>query len=98
MRLVKYNSLKSWTSLKEYRALKSTEYVDWRAEAKVSAPNKVVFVSHRWITPEHPDPHGAQLDELQQRLNMLKEKDRTFEAAVLFYDYSSMLANSSQQS
>lgn len=92
MRLVKYNSLKSWTSLKEYRTLKSTEYVDWRADAKLSPPNnKLIFVSHRWITPEHPDPDGAQLHELQRRLNMLKKKDKTLESAVLFYDYSSML-------
>ena len=92
MRLVKCNSLKSWTSLKEYRRLKSTEYVDWKAHRKLSPPNnKVIFVSHRWITPEHPDPDGSQLRELQRRLDVLKDKDKTLETAVLFYDYSSTL-------
>ena len=53
-------------------------------------PEKIVFVSHRWITNEHPDPHGVQLREVQRRLTVLREEDKTLDAALLFYDYCSM--------
>jgi hypothetical protein len=53
-------------------------------------PEKIVFVSHRWITSEHPDPDGVQLRELQRRLRGLIEEDKSLEAAFLFYDYSSI--------
>jgi hypothetical protein len=56
------------------------------------AQSPKIFVSHRWITPEHPDPDGAQLRELQMRLSTLAES-ASIEDALVFYDYCSMVQN-----
>lgn len=53
--------------------------------------SRIVFVSHRWITREHPDPDGIQLQELQRRIEALKERDVSYDNALFFFDYSSML-------
>ncbi len=50
-----------------------------------------MFVSHRWITPEHPDPAGAQLRELRRRLAVLAARNPSFAEALVFYDYCSIV-------
>lgn len=80
----------SWVRLKEYRELNPSEYVDWNEGADVPPGRKLVFISHRWIAPEHPDPTGEQLRDLQQRLNLLLDQDKDLEASAVFYDYCSM--------
>src|SRR6266446_3971888 len=90
MRLIKCSSLISWTILKEYRELHPSEYFEWSEDVEI-LPAKTLFVSHRWITPEHPDPEGIQLRELQERLKLLAEQDKSHIHSVVFYDYSSML-------
>ncbi len=67
------------------------EQIRRRPNKDVASSAKLVFVSHRWITPEHPDPDGTQLRELQRRLKTLGEADKSFRDALVFYDYSSML-------
>jgi hypothetical protein len=67
------------------------EQIRRRPNKDVASSAKLVFVSHRWITPEHPDPDGTQLRELQRRLKTLSEGDKSFRDALVFYDYSSML-------
>jgi hypothetical protein len=62
-----------------------------RLNDDVPSSARLVFVSHRWITPEHPDPDGTQLRELQRRLKTISEEDKSFKEALVFYDYSSML-------
>jgi hypothetical protein len=90
MKMIRCGSLRSWTRFKECRALDPSEYVDWQEGGGAVAP-KLVFVSHRWITTEHPDPDGNQLRELQRRLGDLVGQDAGFANAIIFYDYSSML-------
>src|SRR5262249_50711988 len=83
-------SLLSWTSLKECRELVPADYLEWTESRPDCHAAKVVFVSHRWITPVHPDPDGNQLRELQNRLRTLLVSD-SYQDAVIFYDYCSML-------
>lgn len=90
MRMVTSNALTSWTRFKESRALHRSEYVEWAHDQRQSLPYRLVFVSHRWITPEHPDPRGEQLLELQQRLTALPMQDGTSGPIVVFYDYCSL--------
>lgn len=80
----------SWASIKESRTLTHGEYLDWPAPDRSMWPHKLLFVSHRWNTAEHPDPDGRQLRELQQRLKALNCADDGGETAYVFYDYSSM--------
>jgi hypothetical protein len=67
------------------------EYIRRMRKREVASQATLVFVSHRWITPQHPDPDGTQLRELQRRLRTLSEEDQSFRDALVFYDYSSML-------
>jgi hypothetical protein len=71
MKMVKAESLMSWRRLKESRTLDASEYVECPWVDGIPSPYKLVFVSHRWITAEHPDPNGSQLMELKHRLNTL---------------------------
>lgn len=91
MRMVKADALLSWNRLKESRTLDASEYIECSDEAGVPTPHKFVFVSHRWITPKHPDPDGAQLVELQQRLSTLPIRDSKAAPLLVFYDYCSLL-------
>lgn len=43
--------------------------------------DKVWVVSHRWETPRHPDPSGAQLREMK------KELQRRPEITMVWYDF-----------
>jgi len=86
MRLVKQNALLSWTILKEYREMLPSEYVEWSSEQQAAAGTLRIFISHRWISPNHPDPSGEQLHEVQNRMRALHNHD-----ALVFYDYCSML-------
>jgi hypothetical protein len=52
-----------------------------------------VFVSHRWVTPEHPDPDSVQLQEIKERITTLAETDPSFLDALIFYDYCSIIQN-----
>jgi hypothetical protein len=40
-------------------------------------PSAVLFVSHRWETPAHPDPHGRQADCLRKFLKTVDDIVRT---------------------
>ncbi len=113
MKLIKFDSLMSWTTLKESRQLQPDEYIEWEEYQETSpacvdtveipfftrlkkaffGTNKTyrhIYVSHRWITPEHPDPHGIQLGELKRRLNYLADNQQDRETTLVFYDYCSM--------
>jgi len=54
----------------------------------------VVSVSHRWKTPEHPDPDGKQLIEVK---NYLTNYLGNLSTIGVFYDYSCMNQNSTDK-
>lgn len=81
--LVRATTLLGWDRLKQWRDLAPHERVD------LADDGRVVCVSHRWITPDHPDPHGTQLRELQHRLRTLWTEDELRDCLV-FYDYCSV--------
>src|ERR1017187_4783596 len=89
MRLIKAGVLRSWRLLKEWKSLGDTEYIEWPSSPDAQMPDRIVFVSHRWTTSQHPDPTGVQLRELQLRLSALSEQNREFNHALVFYDYCS---------
>jgi tetratricopeptide (TPR) repeat protein len=89
MRLVKANALNSWNHLKESRTLAASEYIEFSGN-EVPPPYKLVFVSHRWITAMHPDPHNLQLMELKQRLSNLPAKNGKNGPLLVFFDYCSL--------
>lgn len=89
--MIKLSALMTWTRFKECRQLPDTDYVEWQNAAAIPSAHRLVFVSHRWITPIHPDPDGAQLRELQQRLAALHQENHELENAVVFYDFCSLL-------
>jgi len=88
--MIKHSAVMSWTQFKEYRELDSYDYVEWSEEQEKLHAQYFVFVSHRWITPKHPDPNGEQLLELQRRLNTLTEQCKILERIIIFYDYCSL--------
>lgn len=90
MKLVRCGSLMKWPMLREYRQLSPHEYVDWGPEREASPPGSLFYVSHRWITSEHPDPEGVQLEELKRRLEALTGHVGSLEDALVFYDYCSI--------
>lgn len=83
--LVRATTLLAWDRLKQWRELAPHE----RVELADPDDARIVCVSHRWITPDHPDPHGAQLRELQQRLRTLWNNDE-LRNCLVFYDYCSV--------
>ncbi len=85
MRMVKADALLSWTHLKESRTLDASEYIECVADTGVPPPYRLVFVSHRWIAPTHPDPRGVQLVELQRRLSTLSLLDGKLASLLVFY-------------
>ena len=48
-----------------------------------------IFLSHRWQSPEHPDPDGAHLRVIQEKLDGVKERSRnlTDSSIFLWIDY-----------
>ena len=90
MKLVIQSVLMRWTQFKEHRQLKQGEYIEWQRSLDTQVSKSLVFVSHRWIIPNHPDHHGDQLRELQSRLGVLCDKDATYKNALIFYDYCSL--------
>jgi hypothetical protein len=90
MRLVKADALRGWSRLKESRELDSWEYLERGRPADAAALESFVFVSHRWLTPSHPDPDGAQLAELRQRLRALPMPDADRASLLVFYDFCSL--------
>jgi hypothetical protein len=48
-----------------------------------------VFVSHRWQSPDEPDPDGARLDQILERLNALQTRGRlpSGDEVFLWIDY-----------
>ena len=88
MKLIRLSSLLTWKHFKYCRELIPNEYIDWNIfEGNIKAFT-LIFISHRWITINHPDPNGNQLRELQNRLNRLFDKNSR-ERIVIFYDYCS---------
>jgi len=81
----------SWTTLKEYREMNPLDYVETDSNGKTQWSGRLVFISHRWVSPEHPDPTGEQLREIQRRIGALPDQDASQADAILFYDYCSML-------
>jgi hypothetical protein len=90
MRLVKADAIISWSHLKESRMLDASEYIECFGNAGVPSPYKLIFVSHRWITHQHPDPDGSQLAELKQRLETLSILNDMDCPLLIFYDYCSL--------
>ena len=84
--MIRLDALMSWARLKECRELDPSEYVTWNQKKGLPKRHRLVFVSHRWIAPDHPDPDGNQLRELQERLGGTAGK-----GDLVFYDYCSLL-------
>lgn len=91
MRLIAERSLLTWDSFKRYQDIAPREYVELSPgnTERVLSAHKVLCVSHRWVTPRHPDPDHVQLRELQRRLKSLSDLD-AHDDYLVFYDYSSM--------
>jgi hypothetical protein len=47
-----------------------------------SPPSAVLFVSHRWKTPTHPDPDGAQGNAIRAFLAAVRDVDESREASA----------------
>jgi hypothetical protein len=56
----------------------------------VPKPWPIVYVSHRWIAQDHPDPDGGQLRELQSRLGELLRQEPALGDWLVFLDYASL--------
>ena len=84
--MIRVDALRSWPRLKECRELDTSEYVEWDSKKGLPKYHRLVFVSHRWIRPSHPDPDAEQLRELQRRL-----AQGAGENDLVFYDYCSLL-------
>src|SRR5437870_1778350 len=87
MRMIRADAILKWTKMKHYQALSSSEYIDWDYQQESLSSSTTVCVSHRWISPSHPDPNGSQLHELQRRLPYFIEPGQS---CAIFYDYCSM--------
>lgn len=87
MKMVRAQAILNWQALKHYRELHPSEYIEWdyHSDSLPSIPS--ICVSHRWVSARHPDPNGAQLRELQQRITSLIQSGEQY---VIFYDYCSM--------
>ncbi len=68
--------------------MKPWHCVEWGPDQ--APPSELVFVSHRWCTPDHPDPEGVQLREVHRRLWQLLSEGRITKEALVFIDYSAM--------
>lgn len=56
-----------------------------------AAPPHIVALSHRWRSPEHPDPDGLQLREAQRRVATLAaEMAWALDDVGVFYDFCSL--------
>ncbi|KAH6641067.1 hypothetical protein F5144DRAFT_545173 [Chaetomium tenue] len=81
-RFVKLSKVREWSKFKRCQDLERDEY-KLQLELKDIAADEshFYFISHRWNTPEHPDPDGAQLSRI---------KGLGDEEALLFYDYCAL--------
>lgn len=89
MRLIYARSLMDWSRLKECHELDPREYIEQGDDMGEQPLQDIIFISHRWITPHHPDPEGLQLKELQHRLATIY-KNEIPNDCVVFYDYCSL--------
>ena len=59
-------------------------------ESLANGKKKCLFVSHRWLSKDHPDPEGVQLQAVRNYLSVCVQD---VEDWVVFYDYSSLRQN-----
>ncbi|GAA2332265.1 tetratricopeptide repeat protein [Dactylosporangium salmoneum] len=88
VRLVRGSALLTWTAFKESRQLEPGEYVDLTSLADVAEDHRLICVSHRWMSPAHPDPDGRQLRELQGRLRELPGLEPR--QCLVFFDFAAV--------
>lgn len=56
-------------------------------ESTAATMDYLVCFSHRWDTPEHPDPTGSQCQEAKRRLKTLFPKGKTVTLPTLIHHY-----------
>jgi hypothetical protein len=49
--------------------------LSWWGGDDVYSRSPCVFVSHRWQSPDHPDPHGSQLARLLERFRRVRRSE-----------------------
>ena len=86
LRLIPPEVLSGWTAFRRYQDLDPAEFRAWTP----GDDRPMICVSHRWISPSHPDPDGVQMQELHQRLRTLIAADPELATAGVFLDYASM--------
>lgn len=50
----------------------------------------IVVLSHMWLSPEHPDPHGAIFHYVADALDSLCHEKLVFKSFGVFWDYASL--------
>ena len=82
-RLIRLRKLRNWSSWQRCQDLHPEDYAQHNGDFTDLDGNKLnlYFISHRWLTPIHPDPCGEQL----RRVQRLHDDD-----ALIFYDFCSM--------
>lgn len=61
---------KKLLELSDMRRLQEMDAVAYQMD---KAPRCILFISHRWISPNHPDPKGEQLKSLQFLLKAIEQ-------------------------
>jgi hypothetical protein len=49
--------------------------LSWWGGEDIFSVSPCVFVSHRWLSIDHPDPHGSQLETILSRLDRMLKRD-----------------------
>jgi len=84
MRLIKATAFLQWIYILRYQDISENDFVS--LSDALTLKLEIIFISHRWIIKEHPDPNSLQLEEIKKRIEFLNNNDNI----VFFYDYCSM--------
>ena len=93
MKFVKASAIMNWHRFKEYADILETESIYSNNVPSKEELEKTIFVSHRWISKDNPDPNGRQLFELKQRIESIIDENDKLKDSYIFYDYCSINQN-----
>jgi hypothetical protein len=90
LKMIKGSDLKRFKQLPEYRNIKNL----LKSLNSLPQGSKKFFISHRWLSPNQPDPNGVQMSLLRENIqpdsyywidySCLPQKPRTTEEETLF--------------
>lgn len=93
MKFVKTIAIMNWHRFKEHDDILENESIYSNNVPSKEKLEKTIFVSHRWISKDNPDPNGRQLFELKKRIESLIDENEKLIDSYIFYDYCSINQN-----